>query len=84
MIKGKDFNNPTVPIIIVVIASLIVILLWNYGRMLGFILPSFVIAIIITSIHDWLGSTTTWFSFKGVTIAFVYVLISMLWSYFIH
>lgn len=84
MIKGKDFNNPTVPIIIVVIASLIVILLLNYGRMLGFILPSFVIAIIITSIHDWLGSTATWFSFKGVTIAFVFVLISMLWSYFIH
>lgn len=84
MIKKNNFSTPTIPIIVVTIAFIIVTLLWGLGKRLGFILPSVLIALIITGIHDWLGSNIVWFSRRGIIRAFIFVLVSMLCHFFIH
>lgn len=81
---GKDPLDPTIPIIVVVIAYLIVFILWCIGDKLGYIIPSVVIALIITGVHDWLGSEKTWFSIKGISIASIWILLSMLWKFFVN
>lgn len=83
MIKRYSSFKPIISIIVVVNACIILILLWTFGKSLGFVLPSTGMAIIITGMHDWLGFDNRWFSFSGITIATLLILISMLWTFFV-